>query len=93
MSGLYHTGQQELNLVFRSYEGDPYQVRIYSQQAPQEVIVNDEELKRMDDAWHYDIKSGWLVINLQGTDEKHLRIYLGDLIAPLHPYFTKISAE
>ena len=91
VSGLYHPDRQELGLVFRSYEGEPYQVRIYSQRAPQEVIVNDEELKRIDDAWHYDTKSGWLVINLQGTDEKRLRIRLGDPVAPLHPYFTEVS--
>ncbi len=88
--GRYDPERLELNLTFRSHEGERYKVRIYSRRAPREVTVNGKVLAQSDDAWRYDPGSGWLVIHLDGADEKHVFVRLGEPVAPLHPYFTKV---
>jgi len=89
--GEYDLERKEVNLTFRSHEGEPYDVLIYSQRAPREVVVNGEPLPRSVKGWTYDTESGWMVVSLQGDEEKRLRIILGELAAPLHPYFTKVG--
>jgi len=86
ISGRYDPQTRELRLAFRSHEGEPFRVRLYSQRAVQEVTLNDEPLK---EGWRYDPQSGWLAVDLQGADTKHLLLRLGDPAAPLHPYFTE----
>ena len=89
--GQYHPERREVNLIFRSHEGESYEVRIYSQRAPREVAVDGESLPGSNERWSYDPESGWLVVPLQGAEEKRLRIVLGEPVAPLHPYFTKVE--
>ena len=88
--GHYDPLRYRLNLTFQSHEGEPFRVQVYSQRAPQEVTVNDQPLQQSIHGWSYDANSGWLVIHLDGADEKRVVVRLGDPVAPLHPYFTKV---
>jgi len=91
VAGQYDPVLKALDLTFRSHEGEPYTVRIYSQRSPREVSVNDEPLSPSNEKWQYDSGSGWLTIHLSGAEKKRIRILLGEAAAPLHPYFTKVD--
>ena len=91
ISGRYDSDSLELDLKLRSHEGEAFQVKIYTQRAPREVAVNGQPIDNSSEGWTYDANSGWLLIRLEGADEKQLQIRLGDPVAPLHPYFTKDS--
>jgi hypothetical protein len=91
VAGRYDPERKEVQLTFQSHQGEPYRVRIYSQMSPREVTVNSDVLTPSDERWHYDPGSGWLVIHLRGAEEQRIRIVLGDAVAPLHPYFTKVE--
>lgn len=87
VSGRYDPEASEIQLTFRSHEGEAYQVHLYSQREVREVTVNGQPVEASRSGWTYDPNSGWLAIHLAGADEKRLQIRLGDPVAPLHPYF------
>jgi hypothetical protein len=91
VAGEYEPAQRALDLTFRSHQGEPYGVRIYSQKSPLEVSVNGEVLSPTAAKWQYDPGSGWLTIRLSGSEEKRIQILLGGDAAPLHPYFGKMA--
>ena len=91
VSGQFDPAIQALSLIFHNHERGSYAVRIYSQREPRDVSENGVPVAVSSERWSYDPKSGWLRILLEGTDEKHIRIQLGEPVAPLHPYFTKVS--
>jgi hypothetical protein len=88
ISGNYNEQKKEMNLNFLSHLGEPFKVRIYSQFSPTEVKVNEKSIPGL---YNYDPKTGWLEISLTGNDEKHIVLKLGEKVAPLHPYYTKIA--
>ena len=91
--GQYDPERRVLNLSFLCHEGEPFMVRIYSQRSPREVTVNGEVWPPSNEGWEYDPGSGWLVVRLRGSGEKRLHIILGEPVAPLHPYFTKVGTR
>lgn len=93
LGGSYDPDARELDLRFRSREGAPFGVKIYTQRAPRDVTVNGQPVAAASPGWTYDVNSGWLVIHLEGNGEQHTRIRLGEPVAPLHPYFTKTAVH
>jgi len=91
ITGRYDPAKQEVALEFRSHEDGPYQVRLYSQRAAKQVTVNDEVLKAENGGWSYDPSTGGLVITLKSRQTSHVRISLGEPVASLHPYFTRVE--
>jgi hypothetical protein len=90
VSGLYIPESKEMNLVFNSELGEAFNVKIYSQYKPVKLMLNGAMLNN---SWIYDEKSGWLTVNLSGSEIKNLNILFGDKVAPLHPYFSSVNEK
>lgn len=87
--GYYDPDTRHLRLEFVNHEGGEFPVKIYSQRQPETVSANGEELGA--DAWQYDASTGWLIVSLSGSEPVTLEVALGEPVAPLHPYFTKVE--
>ncbi|MBN2450027.1 MAG: hypothetical protein JXR77_06540 [Lentisphaeria bacterium] len=87
VEGQYDPALKALAVTFRSHEGEPFTVRLYSQREPVAIDLNGQAWPQAHDSWRYDRASGWLTLSLAGNDRKDLSIRFGEPAAPLHPYF------